>query len=523
VRGFKLSEPVLGDLWQESLRSAIAGLAPNDADDALVMLLPTRATPPREARPRTVFALRCLLEQPPVREATVTAVLDAAIDQLDAIDSGGHTTNTTMDDVLKAAYASVYADRLVERLIEGFVASRSEQRNRIGICILAALRARPELSTIPTELTADTAPAVIEKVTRGLESSVTAQRVEVALGLLYGCFLANGRLGFLTADQAGALVDALVSAAQLDEATTCAAMWALSWLTGARIRLPQRFADDPREPESAEGLLDNTYPDHVIAGRTTTWRSYARGALVLLRSETVIAIERLLQQPDVDPYALANGALALNRDADLRPINLHRDWIGALAAIADGAWARRELPDWSIMWSKRRSIEWLRDALRRELPQRVAMRVAQALGACGTLTHELVPSLRQLFLHGQLDIATEDRDEAMLYLAFMGGADVLIEAADTPPAYDDYLSSRGLFGLLLLDDVHLLASQLCKALPHADLKAYAYGLAGSNNRWGGHKLLRERCDDPNPRIRAAVDAAFANRTLWSEALTYIPG
>jgi hypothetical protein len=65
-----------------------------------------------------------------------------------------------------------------------------------------------------------------------------------------------------------------------------------------------------------------------------------------------------------------------------------------------------------------------------------------------------------------------------------------------------------LFGLLLLDDVDILASQIRKALPHSDLNTYAYGLAGSKSQ-RGRVLLEELKDDGNSRVRAAVEKALS--------------
>ena len=503
------SEPVLADFWQDALRSAIADLGPDDANDALHMLLPTPATPRREARPRAVFALRCLLEQPPVSETTVTAVLDAAIDQLDAIDSGN--CHTTMDDAMKLAHTSVHADRLRQRLLDSFIASRGDVRNRIGLCFV------PQGSPASMVLTAETAPEILARTTDGLGSRTPAQRVAAALSLLDSCFLADGRLGFLAGDQSDSLVQALVVAARRDEATRSAALWAMSWLTGARIRTLQRPAAEPGPPLPAPDPRAAFAPSHAIVADRAPARKQALEvpSMLWLRSDVVIEIERWLQRSDVDPHALGHGALALDREADLAPVDLQRDWIYRLAQVADGELARRDLPR-PLPTGRTRSLDWLRAALHRELPLLAATRIAQALGALGVFAAEMVPPLRELFRAGTRPFHNDDRDEAMLYLAFVADAeavDVLVEAANTPPEPDDdYLYTRGLFGLLLVDDVARLARQLDDALPHADLAAYAYGLAGSRDP-RGRELLTQRRNDANPRIRTAVAKALDNRAL----------
>ena len=105
------------------------------------------------------------------------------------------------------------------------------------------------------------------------------------------------------------------------------------------------------------------------------------------------------------------------------------------------------------------------------------------------------------------------RNEASIYLAFTGTPEaiqLLITAADTPYTGDEsFLADRGLLGLILVDNVDVLAEQIRKAVPHSDLRAYAYCMASSSNP-RGRLLLEQLEDDPNERIRSAVSAALSH-------------
>ena len=72
---------------------------------------------------------------------------------------------------------------------------------------------------------------------------------------------------------------------------------------------------------------------------------------------------------------------------------------------------------------------------------------------------------------------------------------------------DDYYPTRGLFGLLLLDDINVLAEQMLKNPPDTYMYPYAYGLAGSRNP-NGRVLLEQMRNNSNGRIRAAIANAL---------------
>jgi hypothetical protein len=329
-------------------------------------------------------------------------------------------------------------------------------------------------------ITPETADAVIAEAERGLTAKTPKERVPAVLCLVNQFYVAGGELDFLGAAQRSQLFEILSQALDAEEATVAGAMWALSWLCKSRYR----DAND----------RNLVYIPTAIARR----------------------IEAILQRPDVDAFILADGANILTREEGIEPIFGQQDWIYNLALIADGGSPRRRLKEIKPC-GRTTSIDWLADlVISRNLPKS-GRDEASALGALGVFRCELVGALATFAR--RKEYTTERRSEAILYLAMTGtpeAADELMDFADTPDEEeDDILYSRGLFGLLYLDDVDILAAQIRKRLPHSDLKAYAFGLAGSSDP-RGRNLLEELCEDPDTKVREAARAALDNPKLKPE-------
>jgi energy-coupling factor transporter ATP-binding protein EcfA2 len=475
---YKIVEPVIADYWQEAVRMGIADLKPDEADDAILMLLPGPTTPPREARPRAIFALQCLADEPQVSEQTVSAVFDAVVDCLEEGDGFNTELHTWMDEALAAVSESVFGKRLLDRLIDGTINSYGDQRSRI-VCCTAFL-----MSGGDSTVTSENVEAIIAAVIKGLSSEDQTERVRTALRLGERCYQTGGKLGFLTPSQQEGLSEALLSAVSKDEATVCAALWALAWLTGALNRSRGNNLTEPSKPKlTAE--------------------------FILLDAAKIQRIEEILKRPYLDANTRKYGCLVLTREKNLDPVVHQFDWIYELARIADGEQPRRLVPNPGPT-GRLTSVDWIKDLLNMNLPMIHSGWIAVTLGSFGVYVPEMVQPLRSLFTNEKH--SKDKRDEALVYLGLIGTSEVisiLIEAADTPrPEKDDYLYVRGLFGLLLLDNVDVLAEQIRKSLPHSDLNAYAYGLAGSRDP-RGRVLLEQLRNHSNERIRTAVAKAFA--------------
>lgn len=426
-------------------------------------------TPRHEARARAVFALRCLLDEPPVSEDTIASVFDAVIDSLEVFDAWGEGTHTRMDEALLAAYGSPLRDRLHDRLVHEYVTRHGKRRDMVGAPI-------GELTWEGTEpLSSPTVQAFTTRAQRELASEDRATRVATCLRLS-AAFYHSPDLSFLSAEQRDHLVQALLDAAR-DEASCTAASHALFWLTNARAG-----ANRERPRDAAE-----------------------------LPADCARRFESLVQQ--LAPDDAAEGAYTLLRETGVDRVSEQQDWIQHLAMIADGNLPRRRLAA-PRPTGRQRDTAWMVSALLRTSSPSNAALLARALGGFGVLRDDMVPGLRFSFLNSIL--ATARRDEALVYLGLVGGpvvAKLLIEAADTDQTADEYLNGRGLFGLLLLDDADVLGAQLRKAPPHGDLNAYACGLAGSCDPRGRALLEQIAQETTDPRVTAA-----ARRALDSELL-----
>jgi hypothetical protein len=233
---------------------------------------------------------------------------------------------------------------------------------------------------------------------------------------------------------------------------------------------------------------------------------YLRQKTGFLEPAEARELEKLLQHPDIDLQSLAQGCLALRTEKGLNIVYYQLDWIMKLAEIADGAIPRKSLP--AVQPTGRlASVDWMKKKLSAGLPYSCSCWIALTLGSLGTFIPEMKPPLTyMLFNHSY---TYQDRDEALVYLCLiepLETASLLVEAADRATDENSYLYARALFGLLLIDNVDILALQLLKALPHSHLYEYAYGLAGSRNS-RGRIILQQMTNHSNPNIRnAAIEA-----------------
>lgn len=482
---YTISEPIMAGDWQESVRFAVAALPPSMADDAILMLLPGPATAPAEARARAVFALQCLAEEPQVSEMTVLAVCDAVIDAVAEGDGVSSKQNTRMDEAIAAVAELNFGKVLGKRLLDAFIHGRGEPRLFAGCCYIFGFGYDVLLEALDMD-------GAITRINQLLTSPQQEVRVSAALALMEIAYKDGGKMGFLLPQQRSDLLAGLLAAMGMDEATACAGMWALSWLTGARNRLRGNWLGN--SVGNSEGNLARVIDEDEF---------------VLLNASMAGQIEQLLRQKEGDCNTLANGCLVLTRVLGLDIVVHQFDWVYALAEIADGAWPRQNLPK-PRPSGRMAETDWMKDWLTADLPVRYLARIAISLGAFGVFVPEMVPALGALLFNPAY--LEDDRDEAMLYLGLIGAleaARILTEAADTAPDEDGtFLYERGLLGLLLLDDVDVLSEQICKALPHSDLAAYAYGLAGSANP-RGRVLLQMLKKHESERVRDAVNKALA--------------
>lgn len=465
---------VVGD-WQEQIRSVIADLDTSEADDAMQMILPGSNAPATEARARAVFAMLCLAEDPRVGDRIASVVVDTAIDALIDEDAWNQKINTSMDEAFAALTKSTFNELLRARLLDTFVDGRGERRLRAGRCFV-------NVAALPqAQLTEQNAGELLEERVACLRSDTATVRIGAALELMDLFFSVNGKLGFLPEALRDAILEGLTGLLHEEEGSRCAALWALGWFTNAIYR-----------------GVGETAPGEVVG----------------LKPMTAASIRACLSLGQLDPAFVPTACAALTREEGLGLVCHQQDWIYELAVVADGGKPRRELADPAPTGADASTMDLVAAQLRLpDLSETGRSRVALALGSLGVRTSEMVRPLCALFEDPKSLIG--QRDEALVYLALIGGAEARLALetahATTPAGKDDYLYSRGLFGLLLLDDVEVLAKHLRMALDHFDLRSLARGLLGSRDL-KGQELLVEIKHDGDRRVGAALDAALAGAT-----------
>lgn len=450
-------EPVFADYWQEAVRLAIAGVRTPLADRAMHQVLPDASTAPREARGRAVFSVQCLADDPAVSDDTVAAVMDAALDNV--VSEDAQLPTTLLHEALSALHTSSHRATAQEHLLGTLARTRGDDRS--WAAILLAHESGGEA------VTPDDADQMLGTAAVALSRARPLDRAHAALALTERCFRSEGKLGALSAEQQHSLTEMLLTRLDDDEVVAFSALWALVWATGAKVR------------ESTEDC-------------------------VLLTRPAVEQVERALRDDRHDPFIRALGSLLLTRRTGLHLAMQQLDWIYELAVIADGGRPRRALAGVKPT-GRQEPLDWLEHLLTTITPTRATSHIAITLGSLGVFTSAMVGPLSSLLDDTQHPVST--RDEAVVYLGMIGTVEAaapLIAAADTPPeGDDDYRYVRGLLGLLLVDNVDVLATQIHKALPHSDLAAYAYGLAGSRDE-RGVAMLQRMAEHDDRRIRAAA-------------------
>lgn len=239
---------------------------------------------------------------------------------------------------------------------------------------------------------------------------------------------------------------------------------------------------------------------------------YLQSGLSEIEPTDIRKIEQALQSTTLDASTLAQGCRLLVKEKGLNSVYSQAKWMYELAVIADGEKPRRHLPVPKIS-GRSTSVDWMKKLLSHDLPQEYLCKIAQTLGALGVFVPDMIRPLMFLFTNQKYMEA--DRDEALIYLAMIDMPEVgrfLVQAADLileqNDSENDYYPSRGLFGLLLFDDINILAEQMLKNPPIHYMSPYAHGLAGSRNVQG-QSMLEKMKNHSNQRVRTAIESAFS--------------
>lgn len=326
------------------------------------------------------------------------------------------------------------------------------------------------------------ANSIVSTEAKGLLAKNQTHQIQSALNLMAASYVDEWKLCFLTSTHHSVLEDALIKALSLgDQTSQHKAIRALCWIMGTTIQ----------EWKSRSGL--------ILGRRSPLWQ-------IKLSSEKIQEIENFLQNRNLDPQTLAEGCLLLTKERGVNPVYSEGDWIYEVAVVADGAKPRRNLAT-PKPTGRLASVDWMKKFLTNEFPKEWSCWIAQTLGALGVFIPEMMRPLAFLFTDPKYTEA--DRDEALIYLAMLDipqVSPILILAADL--TNNDYYSSRGTLGLILLDNVDALVEQMLKSSQNENLTAYAYSLAGSRDP-RGQVVLQKMKRNPNKNIRKAVESALA--------------
>ncbi|WP_414546559.1 hypothetical protein [Nostoc sp. CCY0012] len=389
-------EPVVAPNWQEFMRLFIFKLSQKNnqskyfglvtADDVILMLL-TANRPPKEARALSIFAMQCLVAEPNLKEETVNLIIDKAIDNFNEFD-GFDKLNTLMDEAFFSVMQSRFKQLLSARLLQQYVQNRDIHRNKIG-CIFSSI-----VITKGSILNAENATQILipllEKFT--ILYSVE-ERIDAGLNLVevfYRSQVQNSftKIDFLPQPILRKVIKVLLAAVQQETADNYAvstiAIWVLLWVTSA------------------------------ITCHSYTTYSFTDEELDILRQ--VVINEKH------DAYARSWSALILSVCTPEKTIFAQADWIYEWVLVADGVKPHRKLPKPSYP-NCPQDIKVIKRLISSHIPSITKRRTAIALGRLGCFIPEMIDPLLQIF---QDDLYTrEDRDEALVYLVFIGNYKVI--------------------------------------------------------------------------------------------------
>lgn len=479
------SEPTIAEKWQEAVSMCVAELgdAEDTADSAIRLILPGVATPAPQARARTVLALRCLAEEPPVDERTVHAVVDAMIDVTIREDGINSDVNTLMDEAFELVAGTRWGPSVRGRLLKRLISGDERRLHEVGrwYMTLATFSRRVVLD-------AENCDVVLSECLARVDEGDVAARVDGLLRLAELFYRVAGVKGEGSLDFVGPVwrdrcLNALLPlVADPHDSVSGSALWALGWMLRAKFDRPKAMS---WLTNGQAALLEPVLAGPNRADLLVEWAA----RLIVCRAGDTLAFA----QPEV------RGG----------------DWVYSLAYLADGAMPRRE-------WHPPRPLDrpgvvsLLEDVLRSGRGERAKTAVSVSLGRLGHFVPEMGVSLSKVFLD---DLSPEDdRDEAMLYLACSRSPRAAEAFRTALQIGDDELKARGLFGLIALDDAHALARELSSGNDHSGsfLTAYAYALAGSQDP-EAIRLLAGLRPHPNAAVADAVETALAKAERWGSA------
>ncbi|WP_373528337.1 HEAT repeat domain-containing protein [Nostoc sp.] len=483
------TEPIVAAHWQELMRFWIFKLGQKNnqseylglvnADDLMLMLLSSNRSS-REARALSSFAMQCLGTEPDLRDETIHSVIDKAIDNLDDLDGLNNKLNTLMDEAFYSVMQSRFGQLLHGRLLQSYIQTRDARRNNIGCVFLNTAATNSEI------LNSENATQILIPF---LENSIifcsVEERVDAALRLVEAFYRPQGqknsaRIDFLPDLLLRKVVKVLLTAAeqetQCNYAVSTTAIWALLWLISAK-----------------------------------TCYSYA---IYTFADKELDLLRQVVINDKHDAFARSWSALILSVCTPEKTIFAQADWIYEWAVVADGSKPQRKLPKISHL-NRPKDIEVMKNLIFSDLPIKAKRYVAIALGRLGCFLPEMIDPLLQVFQDDMC--ASDDRDEALVYLVFTGHSQAISalmygvnRLKDDTDKYG--LPERCFLALIGMGDVDALKQQIELGIKN-QIDALAYALAGVTNPQG-RKVLESMKNHREKEIRNAVINALRKLPQW---------
>ncbi|MGB3640701.1 MAG: hypothetical protein WBA39_24465 [Rivularia sp. (in: cyanobacteria)] len=478
-------------LWMQKLAEAKhgqEGLNAGVVDDVMQILLsPNRS--PQETRALSSFAMQCLATEIDWKNGTVNFIINKAIDNLYELDGFNNSLNTSMDKSFNSVMQSHFSTLLEKQLLQNYIQTYDKSRSQIAGIYINTKNINNET------LNLENATRILSPLLDKLNSFCSLEeRVDSLLSLVDIFFRSqinkvDVKRYFLPDVLLGEVIKVLLTAIEQEKTrnygVSTAALWAMFWLTNAKS--------------------------------SQTYRAYIFSDRELNIFRTVIIDEKH------DINARSYAALILSICNSENTIYSQADWIYEWAVVADGGKLQKDLPKASYI-ERPKDTEAIKKLIISNLPDKIIKNAAISLGRLGCFIPEMVDSLIEIFKDETY--LWEQRDEALVYLVFIGNSQVisaLIRGVSQPEDDMDKYGFRGrcLLALIGTGNVPVIKYVLDTTHLESDQSACAYALAGVANPLG-KRVLESMINHQNDRIRnAVIDALrkFKNIESFKQSFT----
>ena len=399
-----------------------------------------------------------------------------------------HKPSTRIDKAFdKLLHSSCFAKICQDKVIQNYILADGKHRSKIGCIFMYILN---NIEVLNAKNSTQKLYPLLEKLT---QARLVEDRVKAGLRLVNEFFIPylNNNLfieiDFLPEEVLSLTIKVLLKVISEDvienNAVSTTAIWALTWLTasGGHGSNYTAYHFTEKELDILRKFARNNKQDAI-----------ARGGAVLILSKCNFNHEQTV-------FAQA-------------------DWIYEWAIIADGGKPQKQLPVMMPL-NRPQDIVVLKYLIRSDLPMEGKRSVAIALGRLGCFLEEMIEPLLEI-LYDKM-AAFKERDEALVYLTFIGNSKIISQLgqeAQEPLENDSNkydLPGRCFLALMGIDNLKELEYRLIHSISEqSQINAYAYALAGIANSQG-IEVLKSLKNHQKKQVRDAVNNALSRAKEWS--------